>query len=60
MAEVFLLLFIGGFMLPCVTGSVEAINYNIFHRHASAGLVFTVWISATVLSWLALLAQVAQ
>lgn len=57
MAEVFLLLFIGGFMLPCVTGSVEAINYNIFHRHASRSFVFAVWISTTVLSWFALLAQ---
>ena len=57
MNEVFLLLMIGSLMLPFATGSVEAINYNIFHRHASRSLVFAVWISATVLSWLALLAQ---
>lgn len=57
MAEIFLLLMIGSLMLPFATGSVEAINYNIFHRHASPSLVFAVWISATVLSWLALLAQ---
>ena len=60
MNEVFLLLMIASFMLPCATGSVEAINHNIFHRHASRSLVFAVWISATVLAWLALLAQIAQ
>lgn len=57
MTEIFLLLLIGSLMLPFATGSVEAINYNIFHRHASPNLVFIVWIIATLLFWLALLSQ---
>lgn len=57
MNDVFLLLMIGSLMLPFANGSVEAINYNIFHRHASRSMIFAVWISATILSWLVLLAQ---
>lgn len=57
MNEMFLFLLIGSLMLPFATGSVEAINYNIFHRHASPSLVFAVWLVATLLFWLALLFQ---
>lgn len=57
MNEMFLFLLIGSLMLPFATGSAEAINYNIFHRHASPSLVFAVWLVATLLFWLALLFQ---
>ena len=55
MAEVFALLLIGSFTLPFAKGSVEAINYNIFQRHASPKLIIAVWIIITLLFWLGIL-----
>jgi hypothetical protein len=55
MTEVFALLLIGSFTLPFAKGSVEAINHNIFGRHASPNLIFIVWLVVTLLFWYSIL-----
>jgi hypothetical protein len=51
MAAIWALLLIGCIMLPCATGLVEAIDYNIFHRHASRSEILIVWAPSTLLFW---------
>jgi hypothetical protein len=55
MAEIFALLLVGSILLPFAKGSVEAINDNIFGRHASTNLILAIWIAVTLCFWYSIL-----